>query len=102
MTRKLTTIGGSACHNPTEAFVLVVFSIALLLMYTVDAALERPPTIKFGMTHNMEDQLLVFDGTQMYAGAQAAMKEINEAGVLDGITLKMDHVPPGPLLPAAV
>ncbi|CUG88938.1 receptor-type adenylate cyclase, putative, partial [Bodo saltans] len=83
---------------------LLFLAAALLLGAgrTVDAALQRPSTIKFGMTYNMVDQLFVFDGTQMYAGAQAALKEINEAGVIDGITLEMDHVPPGPLLSAVV
>jgi class 3 adenylate cyclase len=85
-------------HGITAHASFLLF--ALLLLGSGAHALQRPSTIKFGMYHNMVDSILLFDGTQMYAGAQAAVKEINDADLLDGITLAVDHVPTATLTSA--
>ncbi|CUG61428.1 Hypothetical protein, putative [Bodo saltans] len=45
------------------------------------------------MYYNMADTIMQFDGTQMYAGAKAAEKEINAGGTIDGVQLEVVYVP---------
>ncbi|CUG61399.1 receptor-type adenylate cyclase, putative, partial [Bodo saltans] len=70
-----------------------LMAIMLTVLQLCSAQTSRPSVIKFGMYHNMIDSLLMFDGTQMYAGAKAAEKEINAANMLDGLKLEIEHYP---------
>ncbi|CUI12835.1 Hypothetical protein, putative [Bodo saltans] len=82
---------------PTPKITLLICVVATIVVcthHTVHGSpLQRPSNITFGMYHNMIDSILRFDGTQMYAGAKAAEKEINDDDFLDGIVLNITWVP---------
>jgi class 3 adenylate cyclase len=55
--------------------------------------LERPPVIKLGMYYNMSNPDISFDGVQLYAGAQAAVKELNDLQTVPGVTFELEYIP---------
>ena len=66
--------------------------LCLSIVWTAAGALQRPPTILFGFYQNMNDAVLQFDGPQLYAGIKAAEKEVNEANIVEGVTLEFRYM----------
>jgi hypothetical protein len=80
-----------------ELFTCVIVMLATTTLVHAGPLL-RPSSITFGMSHNMIDSVLRFDGTQMDAGAKATENEINDADYLDGIVLNITWVPGASLI----
>ncbi|CUG61443.1 receptor-type adenylate cyclase, putative, partial [Bodo saltans] len=75
------------------SFLWTIGVAAIVMTFSVSGELIRPNLIKLGMYYNMADTIMQFDGTQMYAGAKAAEKEINAGGTIDGVQLEVVYVP---------
>jgi class 3 adenylate cyclase len=65
----------------------------LLLSVRAPAAIVRPSNIRFAFYRDLDSGLYDFDAVQQYVGLQAAMKEVNDANVVDGVTLEVVHYP---------
>ncbi|PHR97531.1 MAG: hypothetical protein COA68_12390, partial [Oceanobacter sp.] len=74
------------------ALPVALVLLVVTLPWISTAALERPSTITFGFYQNMNDAILRFDGTQLYAGIKAAEKEVNEANIVDGVTFEFTYM----------
>jgi class 3 adenylate cyclase len=86
---------------PHEPLLLTLAVLLLFAQHASDAsllvsaqALYRPAVIKLGMYYNMSNPAFTFDGVQLYAGAMAAVKELNDRNVVPGVTFELEYIPP--------
>ncbi|CUG06522.1 membrane-associated protein, putative [Bodo saltans] len=69
--------------------------VFVLLIHCINGHtfVQRPPVIKLGIYYNMSNPDISFDGVQLYAGAQAAVKELNDLQTVPGVTFELEYIP---------
>ncbi|CUG92617.1 membrane-associated protein, putative [Bodo saltans] len=77
---------------PATASLLLLLLLAVLGVVSAQP-LERPSLVKLGMYYDMTSPEISFDGVQIYAGAQAAVKELNDNNVVPGVAFELEYIP---------
>ncbi|CUG22571.1 membrane-associated protein, putative [Bodo saltans] len=78
--------------NHRDAFTAVMLLLVHVSCYAT-AALVRPSAVRFAFYEDLQSGLYNFDVVQQYVGLQAAMKEANDANVVDGVQLEVVYYP---------
>ncbi|CUG75117.1 membrane-associated protein, putative, partial [Bodo saltans] len=87
------TKNNSGTTARAQRTVVVTAFLLLASCCAFGQSLVRPSHIKLGMFYDMGYPEIRFDGVQLYAGAQAAVKELNDRNIVKGVTFELEYFP---------